>query len=164
MGSAISRRGFLVRSAAVAGGSALGASLLQGLAGCGSGAATGLGAGEAPPSADGGGAVRADGRAGYGRLASRAAENTGQALLALPAGFRYTVFGRAGSPLSDGRPTPGAPDGMAAFRGPEGAVRLIRNHELRARTPVSSIGRSSLAYDGGAPGGATTLDVDAQTR
>lgn len=51
----------------------------------------------------------------YGELVPTASENTGETLLALPAGFKYTVFGRTGTIMSDGRPTPPAHDGMAAF-------------------------------------------------
>src|SRR5262245_12151674 len=52
----------------------------------------------------------------YGDLVPTASENTGEILLALPAGFKYTAFGRTGTIMSDGRPTPPAHDGMAAFK------------------------------------------------
>jgi secreted PhoX family phosphatase len=58
-------------------------------------------------------------------------DQDGRIVLSLPRGFSYVTFGDIGSPLSDGRPTPLALDGMAAFRGPRGTVRLIRNHEDR---------------------------------
>ncbi len=48
----------------------------------------------------------------------------------LPEGFSYKIISRAGDLMSDGLRTPGAPDGMAAFAGPNGKVILIRNHEL----------------------------------
>lgn len=51
-------------------------------------------------------------------------------LMDLPRGFSYRVLSRTGDPMSDGLPTPGAPDGMAAFPGPEGRVIVVRNHEL----------------------------------
>lgn len=51
----------------------------------------------------------------YGDIAPVASENTGETLLALPEGFKYNVFGRTGVIMSDGRPTPPAHDGMAAF-------------------------------------------------
>ncbi len=51
----------------------------------------------------------------YGDLAPVASENTGETILTLPEGFKYNVFGRTGTIMSDGRPTPGAHDGMAAF-------------------------------------------------
>lgn len=162
MSRTISRRSFLLRSAAAAGGPTLGAALLQGLTGCGSGGAGGL-----PPRGSPGSDARPQSpaaRIDYGPLATRRAENTGEALLALPAGFRYTVFGRTGSSLSDGRATPGFHDGMAAFAGPGGTIRLVRNHEVRGATPARAIGDAALAYDAGAPGGVTTLDVDPRTR
>lgn len=70
---------------------------------------------------------------GYGRPVPAGPE------LSLPPGFRYRVIARQGEPMSDGNPTPGLFDGMAAFRGPQGATVLIRNHENRRRageTPV----------------------------
>lgn len=51
-------------------------------------------------------------------------------LLDLPRGFSYRVLSRAGRPMTDGFRTPGKPDGMAAFPGPDGSVVLVRNHEL----------------------------------
>src|SRR5215510_5967790 len=56
----------------------------------------------------------------YGDLVPTATENTGETLLALPAGFKYTAFGRTGTIMSDGRPTPPSHDGMAAFETHEG--------------------------------------------
>lgn len=51
-------------------------------------------------------------------------------ILDLPEGFSYRVLSRAGDKMSDGFLTPGQPDGMAAFPGPDGSVVLVRNHEL----------------------------------
>ncbi|HEX9741696.1 MAG TPA: alkaline phosphatase PhoX, partial [Nitrospiraceae bacterium] len=68
---------------------------------------------------------------GYGPFA-RVADQNGQEVLALPEGFRYVTFGRTGEPLMDGSGlTPRSHDGMACFPGPDGTVRLIRNHENR---------------------------------
>ena len=61
---------------------------------------------------------------GYGELRDRGA-------LRLPEGFRYRIISRQGEPMSDGNPTPGIFDGMAAFPGRDGSVVLIRNHENR---------------------------------
>ncbi|HEU0186219.1 MAG TPA: alkaline phosphatase PhoX [Blastocatellia bacterium] len=55
----------------------------------------------------------------YGDLAPTPSENTGELLLALPAGFKYNAFGRTGEIMTDGRPTPAAHDGMAAFETPD---------------------------------------------
>ena len=50
--------------------------------------------------------------------------------------------------MSDGNPTPGAFDGMAAFALPNGNVRLIRNHENRDAPDTAAVkGDPSKAYD-----------------
>src|SRR5262245_6521894 len=69
---------------------------------------------------------------GYGPLAPAVDKTTGLPLLAVPAGFQYSTYGWTGDPLSDGKFTPGAHDGMAAFAGEKGRVLLIRNHEETA--------------------------------
>ena len=48
----------------------------------------------------------------------------------LPASFSYEVISVSGKPMSDGFITPGLPDGMAAFPGPDGLTIIVRNHEL----------------------------------
>jgi len=81
--------------------------------------------------------------------------------LALPAGFEYHRFSVTGTPMSDGRPTPAAHDGMAAFPLPNGNIRLIRNHELdvgEGATPLAT-----PAYDPRAGGGTTSIELDAAT-
>lgn len=75
--------------------------------------------------------------------------------LLLPAGFTYTAFGRTGEIMTDGIPTPGAHDGMAAFRAGRDRVRLVRNHEQGAGAAYAS-----PAYDVAAAGGTTTLVFD----
>lgn len=52
-------------------------------------------------------------------------------LFDLPEGFSYTVFGRAGEPMSDGLVTPYKADGMGCFGLDRDRVALVRNHELR---------------------------------
>jgi uncharacterized protein len=59
----------------------------------------------------GGGARRA---IGYGALYPTPEEGSGIAYIELPRGFRYRVISRQGRPMSDGNPTPGIFDGMAA--------------------------------------------------
>jgi secreted PhoX family phosphatase len=142
--TALDRRRFLGRSAAVAGGALAGSASLPGLV----------------ARAEGNTGTAGRGRGGYGPLSPRASKNTGEVLLALPAGFGYTVFGRTGTPMSDGRPTPPAHDGMAAYAAPDG-IRLVRNHEVRARTAAID---PAKAYDPVAGGGNTTLVVDPDTR
>ena len=95
--------------------------------------------------------------AGYGALAPVRDEATGLPLLELPDGFRYVSFGWRGDPLADGRLTPGAHDGMAAFAAPGGHVRLIRNHEISDDAGVFG---EAAAYDKAAGGGTTTLEFD----
>jgi secreted PhoX family phosphatase len=86
--------------------------------------------------------------------------------LALPAGFTYHTFGWFGSAMSDGFITPPIHDGMAAFDGGDGTIRLVRNHELGEGNDVPAgtvIGDPAVAYDRRAPGGTVTLVVDAAT-
>ena len=85
-------------------------------------------------------------------------------MLALPAGFSYVTFGHIGSRMSDGNLTPLALDGMAAFRGRRGTVRLIRNHEDRNPAEAGSVPLDPNAYDPKAGGGTSTLDYDPYTR
>ncbi|HLS47013.1 MAG TPA: alkaline phosphatase PhoX [Gemmatimonadales bacterium] len=137
------RRSFLQQSIS---GAVLLAPSLQGLMACAR-ATTAGDAGLRP-------AVAGSGEGGYGPLRSAGPE------LALPAGFSYTVLTRTGKPMTDGTPTPGAFDGMAAFALPNGNVRLICNHENRdtARTARPK-GDVSKAYDARAGGCTTSLEV-----
>jgi secreted PhoX family phosphatase len=104
---------------------------------------------------------------GYGPLQPTPEEDSGVALLALPAGFRYRVVNRSGDPMRDALPTPGVFDGMAAFGGPNGDTVLIRNHENRSfageiGVPVPA----ALRYDPdpAAGGGNTKLVVGPDRR
>lgn len=93
------------------------------------------------------------GDGGYGPLRPAGSE------LALPRGFTYRLLGLEGSLMSDGRPTPRAHDGMAAFAAPNGNVRLLRNHEDRGgpRPPICD---ADAAYDARAAGGVTAIEVE----
>lgn len=51
-------------------------------------------------------------------------------ILALPEGFSYRIFSRAGEVMDDGFVVPELHDGMAAFEGPDGRTLLVRNHEV----------------------------------
>jgi uncharacterized protein len=51
-------------------------------------------------------------------------------LMDLPNGFSYSIISRTGDAMSDGFVVPAAPDGMAAFAGPQGLTILVRNHEV----------------------------------
>jgi secreted PhoX family phosphatase len=147
----LSRRGLLRRSL-WAGGGLIGASTLSALAAHRSWAQS---AQPAPPDAG-----------GYGPLAARA-DQDGRRVLGLPEGFSYVTFSRTGEALADGTRVPCRHDGMASFRGPSGAVRLIRNHELRspagARTGAVEV-PVELCYDAKAGGGCFTLDFDPEKR
>jgi secreted PhoX family phosphatase len=99
-------------------------SLLRGAGGIAAAVATGLGS---AISAAAGGSPRAV--RGYGPLVRDA-----RGLLDLPQGFGYQIISRVGEPMSDGLRVPGLPDGMHAFSGAAGRVRLLRNHELNPRS------------------------------
>src|SRR5919106_2821492 len=70
----------------------------------------------------------------YGPLSTVKDQTTGLELLALPKGFEYVSYGWTGDVMSDGIPTPGAHDGMAAFHQADGRIALVRNHELGGDT------------------------------
>jgi len=101
---------------------------------------------------------------GYGELAPVAAKNTGETFLALPKGFEYKVFGKAGSVMTDGQKTPRAHDAMATFQ-VEGDLRIVRNHEIYNRIPGAgaAIGTKNH-YDETAGGGTTTLIINRKSR
>ena len=98
-------------------------------------------------------------------------------ILDLPPGFSYRVISKAGETMVDGLRVPAMFDGMAAFPGPNGAVILVRNHEMAHepnsagafgddRALLSTVDRSRL-YDVGANpngplplGGTTTVVYD----
>jgi secreted PhoX family phosphatase len=94
-------------------------------------------------------------RFGYGVLRATKDATTGLPLLELPEGFRYLTFGWAGDPMDNGRPTPHAHDGMAAFAGPGGTIVLVRNHEVGASPAFGD-----RPYDPQAGGGTTTIVFD----
>ncbi|MDQ3690758.1 MAG: DUF839 domain-containing protein [Chloroflexota bacterium] len=83
----------------------------------------------------------------------------GQVRLWLPEGFQYRSFHDTEFPvvLDDGTNLPGRHDGMGAFAASSGNVILVRNHELN--NPGAPFGDASMAYDGMAQGGTTTIEV-----
>jgi secreted PhoX family phosphatase len=142
---ALGRRPFLLRSGAALGGAVLSGHALSGLLARTARAAVG--------SCDRAGL----GDGGYGPLAPAGPE------LAVPAGFTYRMFGVTGTMMSDGRRTPTAHDGMAAFALPNGNVRLVRNHEIPAvllPLPLTVPGRRRRKYDRRGRGGTTSLEVE----
>jgi hypothetical protein len=100
---------------------------------------------------------------GYGPLFPTKSNNTGETLLALPKGFQYTVIGKTGAIMSDGRPTPRLHDGMAAFQ-VNNQLRVVRNHEVNNQTGKPGIAIGANPYDPLAGGGTTTLVIDPETR
>lgn len=153
----LSRRGFLRRSAGVAGAVALGGLAgIEGLSARDALATNGLRYSQTKASL---------GQGGYGPLQATPDLSDGAARLALPEGFSYRSFGQAGTLMADGFLTPLAHDGMAAFPLPNGNIRLIRNHEDRNGPGQGSLaGDGNMKYDPHAGGGTTSLEVDPQTR
>lgn len=145
------RRQFLQRSTMLAGGAVITATTLQTL--------TAHNAWAASSQARGGG----KNAAGYGPLKPVADQN-GDAILALPDGFSYVTFGKTGQTLLNGGGIHARNhDGMGAFPGPDGTVRLIRNHEVRNAPndfAVGLVGDPGTRYDARAAGGTITIDYD----
>ena len=92
---------------------------------------------------------------GYGPLQIKKGKD-----FALPKGFDYVRFGRAGSTMSDGLPTPTCHDGSGYFKGSNNTVWIARNQEGfqrgRAHGPRD-------AYDPIAQGGVTISHFDPRT-
>jgi secreted PhoX family phosphatase len=139
------RRRFLLRSATAFGATALAGHSLRGLFA------------RAALAEDGTCEPAGLGEGGYGPLTPAGRE------LALPAGFTYRKLGVGGSPMADGRPTPTAHDGMAAFALPNGHIRLVRNHEIPALPVAFALtvnGDARKRYDPRGRGGTTSLEVE----
>jgi secreted PhoX family phosphatase len=133
--SALSRRGFLGRTAATG----------LGIAFAGSTTAISGTAANA--------AVRSS--AGYGPLVTDP-----KGILSLPQGFSYKIIATAGQTrMEDGNLTPTDMDGVGVFASATGST-LVYNHEIGGseQPPVPNTAR--LTYDPGVFGGTTNLDVD----
>jgi len=100
-------------------------------------------------------------------------------ILELPEGFTYKIISRIGEEMADGLLVPGAPDGMAAFEGPDGLTVIVRNHEVsNGDLAKSAFGSNnerlsrvdpSKLYDRGADGtpsfgGTTSLVYDTKSQ
>ena len=97
---------------------------------------------------------------GFGPLTPTASENTGEVLLELPPGLKYTVLGRTGQMMSDGRLTlVMQTEWEHSSTATKFASCVITSGET---APV--IGDPAFAYDTLAGGGTTTLTVDPVTR
>lgn len=118
-------------------------------------------------------AAREDGAARFGRL-----RPDPDGILDLPEGFSYRVISRRGEEMDDGLLVPALHDGMAAFAGDNGTVRLVVNHEIRPSWQAASAfgaGQERLdrvdrarIYDYGkgrtpGAGGTTTIHYDPAT-
>jgi secreted PhoX family phosphatase len=148
---AVDRRGFLRGAAALSGGAIVAPTFLRGLSARFAHAAE---TGTPLPKAG-------KGEGGYGALFPTADLNDGVERLALPLGFSYVTFGIGGATMSDGNITPLSHDGMAAFRLPNGNIRLIRNHEDRDVPADSTLkGDPATAYDPIGGGSCTSLEVE----
>jgi secreted PhoX family phosphatase len=106
-----------------------------------------------------GAAAVAGSEPGYGPLIPDPA-----GLLALPAGFAYTLVAQSGvTTLESGEVTPERTDGTACFvrHGGNGSV-LVVNHEIGAQAaPLAVPHLAGLTYDAGrAFGGTTNIEVD----
>ncbi len=118
--------------------------------------------------------AKSNSSAGFGKL--RPDPN---GILDLPKGFSYAVISRYGEEMDDGLLVPARHDGMAAFSGDDGTIRIVCNHENPARVQrygafgahaerLDRIDRSKV-YDfgkGSTPGtgGTTTIVYDPRER
>lgn len=151
---AANRRAFLRKATAVAGTAAL-AGPFQGLLARAGGVVAGNSG--------------VNNKAGYGDLVDAMDRTTGQYFLRLPRGFEYRTFGATGEVMEDGYITPPSHDGMMAFPGPRGSIRLVRNHETQfqlgntgglAGVPVPASGEvGPNPYDPVCNGGTTTIEI-----
>ena len=81
-------------------------------------------------------------------------------ILDLPKGWQYKVISYGGKSLDDGSIVPSGFDGMAAFRGKNKQIILVRNHEL---TPDANYGINTLPeykYNPISQGGTITLIIN----
>ena len=100
-------------------------------------------------------------------------------ILDLPEDFSYSIVSRAGDEMSDGLLVPTRHDGMAAYPGDDGTIRLVCNHELMPdwaevqpfhdRWPGLPESMKSRFYDRGGDvtpgaGGTTTTIYDPGTK
>jgi secreted PhoX family phosphatase len=95
------------------------------------------------------------------------ADRDGRTILALPEGFEYATFSRTGEIFGDGLAVPRSHDGMTCVPGPQGLLRLIRNHEVINAAGDFTRGLRvprELAYDAKGMGGCMALDFDPRTK
>ena len=152
MSTTMARRWFMRRVGLLAGGAALSTTAVQRLTAAAYAHTGGGSVHEAPQAA-----------VGYGALGPVPDQN-GDEILALPAGFTYVTFAKTGAPLgSHGLVHARNHDGMGVFSGPDGTVRLVRNHENRndpGDSTLGVVGPAETGYDPLAFGGTVTMDFD----
>ena len=104
-------------------------------------------------------------------------------LFQLPKGFSYKIISQKGQKMDDGLLVPGRFDGMATFKGKEGRIIIVRNHEVNIEKGELSLGNTAFGkknqllskidksklYDIGANnfpglGGTTTMVYNPQTQ
>ncbi|MHA4848136.1 alkaline phosphatase PhoX [Rhodococcus sp. MSC1_016] len=84
-------------------------------------------------------------------------------ILALPAGFSYTVVSRSGdTKLDSGESVPSDFDANGVFARQGGGSTVVSNHEIGKDEPFGVPAVEGLTYDAGARGGTTTTTVDAE--
>lgn len=84
-------------------------------------------------------------------------------ILALPAGFSYTVVSRSGDTKMDGgESVPSDFDANGVFARQGGGSTVVSNHEIGKDEPFGVPAVEGLTYDAGARGGTTTTTVDAE--
>ena len=113
-------------------------------------------------------------RSPFGKL-----KNDPNKILDLPEGFEYSIISEQGTIMSDGLKTPAQADGMAAFKGSNGNINLVLNHENHPASFKNSpfgtnneyLGTINLdhIYDQGngstpGTGGTTTIEYDPLTK
>ena len=85
-------------------------------------------------------------------------------LLALPAGFSYSIVAHSGVTVTDeGVPTASDPDANGVFPSGPGFA-IVNNHEVGGRERYAVPAVPGLTYDAGARGGTSTIEVDAAGR
>ena len=109
-------------------------------------------------------------------------ENDVNGILKLMKGFSYKVISEKGQLMSDGLTVPDYADGMASFKGENGTIILVRNHEIGRFKTIEKIldknpvyknshyinKNKSLIYDSGTNGpccgGTSTIVYNPKTQ
>ena len=68
-------------------------------------------------------------------------------ILKLIKGFNYKIISKQNQIMSDGLPVPGHADGMISFKGENGRIILIRNHEIGNFYKIEKLLKLNSLYD-----------------